>query len=61
MGFSADEACDVGSDSAPRLPDYGATGNAFTGRIEWVQISIGQDSHDHPIRPEDRLRLAMGK
>ena len=62
MGFSADEACDVGSDSgSPASPDYGATGNAFTGRIEWVQISIGQDSHDHLIRPEDRLRLAMGK
>ena len=33
----------------------------FTGRIDWVQLSIGQDSHDHLIRPEDRLRLAMGK
>ena len=62
MGFSADEACDVGSDSgSPASPDYGATGNAFTGRIDWVQLSIGQDSHDHLIRPEDRLRLAMGK
>ncbi|WP_395690626.1 arylsulfatase [Nocardioides sp.] len=62
MGFSADEACDVGSDSgSPASPDYGPTGNAFTGRIDWVQLSIGQDSHDHLIRPEDRLRLAMGK
>ena len=62
MGFSADEACDVGSDSgSPASPHYGPTGNAFTGRIEWVQISIGQDSRDHLIRPEDRLRLAMGK
>jgi arylsulfatase len=32
MGYSADEACDVGSDTgSPASPDYGATGNAFNG------------------------------
>ena len=62
MGYSADEACDVGADSgSPASPDYGPTGNAFTGSIEWVQIDIGDDSHDHLISPEDRLNLAMAR
>ncbi len=62
MGYSADEACDVGADSgSPASPDYAATGNAFTGKIEWVRLDVGDDSHDHLIRPEDRFNLAMGK
>lgn len=62
MGFSADEACDVGCDTgSPASPDYGPSGNRFTGTIDWVQIDIGEDSHDHLITPEDRLKLAMGK
>lgn len=62
MGFSADEACDVGRDTgSPASPDYGPSGNAFNGRIDWVQIDVGEDSHDHLITPKDRLNLAMGK
>jgi arylsulfatase len=62
MGFSADEACDVGSDTgSPASPDYGPSGNRFTGQIDWVQLDIGDDSHDHLITPNDRLKLAMGK
>jgi arylsulfatase len=62
MGFSADEACDVGCDTgSPASPDYKPTGNRFTGTIDWVQIDVGEDSHDHLITPEQRLILAMGK
>ncbi|MGZ7034374.1 MAG: arylsulfatase [Ilumatobacteraceae bacterium] len=62
MGFSADEACDVGRDTgSPASPDYGPTGNAFTGEISWVQIDIGGDSHDHLITAEDRLNIAMAR
>ena len=62
MGYSADEACDVGCDTgSPASPDYGPSGNRFTGKIDWVQIDIGEDSHDHLITPQDRLNLAMGK
>ncbi|WP_116810516.1 arylsulfatase [Steroidobacter cummioxidans] len=62
MAFSADEAADVGCDSgSPASPDYGPTGNRFTGDIEWVQIDIGNDDHNHLIRPEDRLNLAMAR
>jgi arylsulfatase A-like enzyme len=62
MAFSADEACDVGADTgSPASPDYGPTGNRFTGEIEWVQLEIGDDNHDHLITPEERLNIAMAK
>lgn len=62
MGFSADEACDVGADSgSPASPDYGPRGNSFSGQIRWVQIDIGADDHDHLIAPEKRFSLAMAR
>jgi len=60
MAYSADEACDVGADSgSPTSPDYGPSGNKFTGEITWVRVDIGQDSHDHLIKPEDKFNIAM--
>ncbi len=62
MAFSADEACDIGADTgSPASPDYGPTGNKFTGRIEWVQLDIGEDNHDHLISAEERFNIAMAK
>ena len=62
MAFSADEACDVGRDTgSPASPDYGPTGNKFTGEIDWVQIDIGDDSQNHLITPEERLNVAMAR
>src|ERR1700709_683421 len=62
MISSADEACDVGADTgSPASPDYGATGNKFSGQINWVQIDIGDDSQDHLIKAEDRLTIAMAR
>jgi len=62
MGYSADEACDVGADTgSPASPDYGPTGNKFNGEIEWVQLDIGTDDHDHLITPEERFKLAMAR
>jgi arylsulfatase len=59
MVFSADETCDLGSDTgSPVADDYPADGR-FTGRINWVQLDIGEDDHDHLISPEERLRVAM--
>ena len=60
MGYSADEACDVGADSgSPTSPDYGPTGNAWNGEIAWVRIDLGDDSQDHLVPVEDRVRRAM--
>ena len=62
--FSADETTDVGSDSAtPVSDDYGPKDSAFTGRVRWVEIDLGEDAQDadHLITPEERLRIAMAR
>jgi arylsulfatase A-like enzyme len=62
MAFSADEACDVGSDTgSPTSTDYGPHGNKFTGSIDVVTIDIGGDSHDHLVTAEDKLNIAMSR
>ena len=43
MVFSADETCDIGDDTgSPVSPDYGPSGNAFNGAVNWVQIDLGE-------------------
>jgi arylsulfatase A-like enzyme len=62
MAFSADETCDVGSDTAsPVSADYTSEESHFTGTINWVQIDIAEAAEDldHLISPEERLRIAM--
>jgi arylsulfatase A-like enzyme len=64
MVFSADETCDVGSDTAsPVSDDYTSAGSRFTGSVEWVQIDVDDASEDvdHLIGPEERLRIAMAR
>nr|WP_237572358.1 arylsulfatase [Mycolicibacterium lacusdiani] len=62
MAFSADEACDVGSDTgSPASQDYGPHGNRFTGTIAWAKIDIGDDSHDHLVTAEDKLAISMAR
>ena len=62
MGFSADEACDVGGDTgSPASPDYGPAGNLFNGKIAWVQIDLGEEDNDHLITADDRFRIAMAR
>jgi len=60
MIFSCDETTDVGRESGtPVTPDYSRTTSGFTGKVNWVQIDLGKDDHDHLISPEERLRVAM--
>jgi arylsulfatase A-like enzyme len=62
MMFSADETCDVGEEAgSPVSPDYGPHGNAFSGEVNWVQIDLEKDDHDHLISPEERFRVAMAR
>ena len=62
MAFSADETCDIGNEfGSPTSPDYGPQGNAFSGEVNWVQIDLGQDDHDHLISPAERYHLAMAR
>jgi arylsulfatase len=32
---------------------------ASPGRIDWVQLDIGDDDHSHLISPDDQLRAAL--
>ena len=62
MVFSADETTDIGYESGTTVtPDYTRETSRFTGKINWVQIDLGDDDHDHYIDPEERLRIAMAR
>jgi arylsulfatase len=64
MVFSADDGCDVGEDSgAPVSPDYGPTGNAFTGRVLGVQLAIAEEAEavDHLVSPEQAIHIALSR
>jgi arylsulfatase A-like enzyme len=62
MIFSADETTDIGYESGTTVtPDYTARTSRFTGKINWVQLDLGNDDHDHYIDPEERLRIAMAR
>jgi arylsulfatase len=62
MCFSADETTDVGRDTAtPVSSDYTRKTSEFNGKVNWVQIDLGEDVHDHFISPEERLNLAMAR
>lgn len=60
MVFSADETTDIGYESGTTVTqDYTTRTSRFTGKIHWVEISLGDDNHDHCIDPEERFRIAM--
>jgi hypothetical protein len=60
--FSADETTDIGEDfGMPVTSDYGAGTSKFNGKIDLVQIDLGDDNHDHLINPEELIRVAMAR
>jgi arylsulfatase len=62
MIFSSDETCDIGKEvGSPVSPDYGPRGNEFSGEVNWVQIDLEKDDHDHLISPEEKFQLAMAR
>ena len=59
MIYSGDETCDVGRDTGtPVSEDYTAASSHFPGTVNWVQLDIGDDGHDHLISAADRMRVA---
>lgn len=56
--FSADIGYESGT---PVTGDYDRDTSTFTGKINWVQVDLGTDDHDHFIEPEERVRLAMAR
>ena len=62
MIFSADETCDVCIDNASSVsPDYNPKSSAFNGTVNWVQIEVGKEDHDHLISPDERFTVAMAR
>jgi arylsulfatase len=64
MVFSADDGLDVGQDTgSPISEDYGPHGNAFTGRVKGVEITVAEaaEDSDHLIQPEEAMQLAMAR
>jgi hypothetical protein len=60
--FSGDETCDVSRGTGSSVsPDYDPRDNEFNGEVNWVQIGLKKDDHDHMISPEDRFRPAMAR
>jgi arylsulfatase len=62
--YSTDETADVGTDAGtPVTDDLRAAEVAFTGRVRWVQLDLGDDAQDadHLISPHERYRIAMAR
>ena len=62
--FSADETTDIGRESGTTVsPDYTAHTSGFSGKINWVQIDLGEDAEDadHYIDADERFRIAMAR
>jgi arylsulfatase len=62
MIFSGDETCDIGKEGgSPVSPDYGPSGNEFSGKVNWVQIDLEKADQDHLITPEEKFKVAMAR
>jgi hypothetical protein len=45
----------------PVSSDYTDGTSRFNGKIDLVQIDIGDDNHDHLIDQEELIRIAMSR
>jgi arylsulfatase A-like enzyme len=62
--FSMDETLEIGCDMGePVSENYGARGNEFSGKVNWVQIDIDAAAKDadHTIGAEERFQLAVAR
>ncbi len=61
MVFSADETTDIGDDFGMPVSDDYAGRSKFNGRIDVVQIDVGDDDHSHLIDPAEVARVATSR
>jgi arylsulfatase len=57
--FSGDEAFDLGDELGSMVTTDYPKQRKFTGKVNWAEIELGLDDHDHLISPEERLNLAL--
>ncbi|MDD1725465.1 MAG: arylsulfatase, partial [Euryarchaeota archaeon] len=58
--FSADSTLMVGNKTgAPISKDFGRKNNSFTGKVNWANIEVGEDTQEHLIDPEEWVRVHM--
>ena len=58
--FSFDEGLDVGLDTGmPVYEGYTTERGRFSETINWAQIDLGDDDHNHLIPPEAHLQAAL--
>ncbi|MGW3472655.1 arylsulfatase [Saccharopolyspora sp. NPDC000995] len=56
--FAFDETFDIGVDRAtPVTDDYPVGDNAFTGKLHWVRVDLGDDLHNDATADRDRARF----
>ena len=59
--FSADETTDIGDDYGMPVSDDYAGASRFTGRLQVVQIDVGEDDHSHLVDPAEIVRVATSR
>ncbi len=60
--FSADETTDIGYESGtPVSKDYSVETSKFNGKLDWVQIDLGEDDHGHMVDPDHVIHIAMSR
>jgi arylsulfatase A-like enzyme len=59
--FSADDTTDVGNDYGMPVSAEYAAASKFNGRIDVVQIDVGDDDSSHLIDPVEVARIAMSR
>jgi arylsulfatase len=59
--FSADETTDIGNDYGMPVSAEYAGASKFNGRIDVVQIDVGDDDQSHLIDPEQVARVAISR
>src|SRR4029077_1058461 len=59
--FSADETTDIGNDFGMPVSTESAGASRFNGRIDVVQIDVGDDDQSHLIDPELVAMVAISR
>lgn len=59
--FAADETMDVGRETGSPVSTDLPRDTRFTGRVNWVDVSIGDEDFNSLIDPDELLRIAMVK